>query len=63
MLFSFADITNNSKPNLVRGGLIMKHDCWNCLYLTIDKVEETKCNKGNELFPIFNVNECSDWYG
>jgi len=41
----------------------MKHDCWNCLYLTIDKVEETKCNKGNELFPIFIENKCSDWDG
>jgi len=39
----------------------MKHDCWNCLYLSINKVEEIKCNKGNELFPIFIENKCSDY--
>jgi len=39
----------------------MKHDCWTCLHLICDRIEETSCNKGNNLFPIFIENKCQDW--
>jgi len=41
----------------------IKHSCWNCLLLNMDKAEQKSCDKGHKLKFIFNVNECSDWDG
>jgi len=39
----------------------IKHSCWNCLLLNMDKAESKSCLKGHKLKFIFNINECSDW--
>ena len=56
MLFLYGRIERRMKMEI-------KHSCWNCLLLNMDKVESKSCIKGHKLKFIFNVNECSDWNG
>jgi len=41
----------------------IKHSCWLCLFLNMDKAEHKSCDKNHKLKFIFNVNECPDWNG